>query len=113
MSLPCILGSNGVEFMVRQDLSSLEKEKLQQSADAMNEIQKKLPLGQKKSVSSPQRGETEETASAAPTQQDADATVPTQQEGQETTASNEGQGEGRKSSADDDDEEEEEGWENL
>lgn len=47
MSLPCILGRNGVEFMVRQDLNEVEKEKLQNSANSMYEIQRKLPLSDK------------------------------------------------------------------
>lgn len=44
MSLPCIIGKHGVEYIVRQDLSVEEREKLQKSADGMNEIQKNLTL---------------------------------------------------------------------
>lgn len=44
MSLPCVLGGGGVEFIVRQSLCEKEKELLQQSADSMNEMQKNLDI---------------------------------------------------------------------
>nr|XP_022915803.1 L-lactate dehydrogenase B chain-like isoform X2 [Onthophagus taurus]XP_022915804.1 L-lactate dehydrogenase B chain-like isoform X2 [Onthophagus taurus] len=42
LSLPCIIGSSGVVNIVRQNLSDLEKDMIQKSADYMNELQKKL-----------------------------------------------------------------------
>lgn len=42
MSLPCILGGNGVALIVRQQLNEEEKDQLQKSADKLFEIQKTL-----------------------------------------------------------------------
>lgn len=44
MSLPCVIGGNGVVYIVRQGLNEKEKDLLQQSADRMNEIQKSLKI---------------------------------------------------------------------
>lgn len=44
MSLPCILGGNGVVSMVRQQLNDEEKGKIQKSADKMYDIQRGLKL---------------------------------------------------------------------
>jgi L-lactate dehydrogenase len=39
LSLPCILGENGVNFIVHQTLAKDEEEKLQKSAKTINEVQ--------------------------------------------------------------------------
>ncbi|XP_018335394.1 L-lactate dehydrogenase-like [Agrilus planipennis] len=44
LSLPCILSSCGVSYIVRQQLTEKEKNLLQKSADKMNEIQSGLDL---------------------------------------------------------------------
>ncbi|KAF2896296.1 hypothetical protein ILUMI_09881 [Ignelater luminosus] len=44
LSLPCVLGCQGVCYIVRQNLNNKEKELLQQCANEMNELQKKLML---------------------------------------------------------------------
>lgn len=48
MSLPCILGGNGVALIVRQGLNDEEKDQIQKSADQMYEIQKTLKLADAK-----------------------------------------------------------------
>ncbi|GLV33863.1 Lactate dehydrogenase [Carabus blaptoides fortunei] len=42
LSMPCILGSNGVQFIVRQVLTQLEKDKLQETANKYKFIQSDL-----------------------------------------------------------------------
>ncbi|CAG0913406.1 unnamed protein product [Notodromas monacha] len=39
LSLPCVLGENGVNFIVRQNLSDSEKNQLKKSADTMDKVQ--------------------------------------------------------------------------
>lgn len=48
MSLPCILGCNGVLSIVRQQLNDEEKAQIQKSADKMYDIQRGLKLGEEK-----------------------------------------------------------------
>jgi L-lactate dehydrogenase len=44
LSLPCVLGENGVTHIVKQPLTQEEKEKLHKSAALMEEVQSKLKL---------------------------------------------------------------------
>jgi len=44
LSLPCVLGENGVTHIVKQPLTAEEKEMLHKSAHLMAEVQSKLNL---------------------------------------------------------------------
>jgi len=44
LSLPCVLGENGVTHIVKQPLTTEEKEMLHKSASLMAEVQSKLNL---------------------------------------------------------------------
>lgn len=44
LSLPCVLGENGVTHVVKQPLTQEEKEKLHKSASLMAEVQSKLKM---------------------------------------------------------------------
>jgi len=44
LSLPCVLGENGVTHIVKQPLTAEEKEMLHKSASLMAEVQSKLNL---------------------------------------------------------------------
>jgi L-lactate dehydrogenase len=44
LSLPCVLGENGVTHIVKQPLTTEEKEMLQKSASLMAEVQSNLKL---------------------------------------------------------------------
>uniref|UniRef100_A0AC34F269 L-lactate dehydrogenase n=1 Tax=Panagrolaimus sp. ES5 TaxID=591445 RepID=A0AC34F269_9BILA len=46
LSLPCVLGSNGLTHIVRQDLEAEEVEQLQKSAKHLHEIQQSLDFNQ-------------------------------------------------------------------
>ena len=39
LSLPCVLGENGVNFVIQQTLAEKEKESLQKSAETINNVQ--------------------------------------------------------------------------
>lgn len=45
LSLPCILGTNGIHSIVRLNLSEDERRQIQKSADKLHEIQKRFFLG--------------------------------------------------------------------
>lgn len=44
LSLPCVLGENGVTHIVKQPLTEEEKKMLHKSADLMAEVQSKLKI---------------------------------------------------------------------
>lgn len=44
MSLPCIIGYDGVSYVVRQSLNDQEKQQLQDSAEKLNNIQNILEI---------------------------------------------------------------------
>jgi malate/lactate dehydrogenase len=44
MSLPCVIGENGINFIVKETLTDEEKEKLQKSASILFDIQRELKI---------------------------------------------------------------------
>jgi malate/lactate dehydrogenase len=44
MSLPCVIGENGINYIVKETLTDEEKEKLLKSASILLDIQRELNL---------------------------------------------------------------------
>lgn len=44
LSLPTVVGANGIEFIIQQDLKSDEVSKLRESANTLMKVQKSLNL---------------------------------------------------------------------